>query len=317
MQNRPVAYKPLWVGKFGQKELMDSVGQLFPVAEGLLYEYEVLSGTPYIYTGLEDIGITKRHLESLIYWNTHIGVGESSKGNKYVMGAKPIVVDMYGEPYSWMPITTNISKIPDNIIKEYETENNGCIKLAEFSPAQMITDKCIWQASAFISTNQNVHSMRLPFLIVGVDSTAEMDYINNAIVQGFELPCLSSKGIGVETLDLKPQNFLDPLTGYIDFIHNKTLAKLGIDALGTQKASGITTEEAVLILAEIKGIRENGLDVRKRLCDMINEELESNITVMENDIYFDTDIGDNENEITDMDTDNDSGSNKESTTKTL
>ncbi len=296
LQNRPTTYKPLWVGKQGQKELVDSINQLFPVAESILYEYEVLAGTPYTYENLEDIGITKRHLESIIYWNTHIGVGESSKGNKYVMGAKPVMEDMYGEPYEWTPLTTNVSKLPDNIIKKYKTEEHQCIKLSEYSTAQIITDKCIWQASAYLSTNQNVISMRMPVVVTGVDSTVEMDFIDDAVVHGFELPYLGSKGVGVEALDLKPQNFLDPLTGYIDFLHNKTLAKLGIDALGTQKASGITTEEAVLILAEIKGVRDNGLDIRNRICDMINDEYGTEITVRENDIYLDSILGNPETE---------------------
>lgn len=304
LQNRPTAYKPLWVGTYGQQELISSVNQLYPVAESILYEYEVLAGTPYLYEGLDDVGITKRHLESILYWNTHVGVGESKKGNKYIMGAKPVIQDMYGEPFSWSPIITNVAKMPENIIQTYKTEENACMKIAEYSTAQIITDKCIWQSSAYLSTNQNVVSMRMPVVVIGVDSTVEMDYIKDAVVNGYELPYMAGKGITADTLDLKPQNFLDPLTGYIDFLHNKTLAKLGIDALGTQKASGITTEEATLILAEIKGIRANGLEMREKLCDMINEEYEDvSVTVSVNDdIYLNTNVDFCEEQTTVLDT---------------
>ena len=71
--------------------------------------------------------------------------------------------------------------------------------------------------------------------------------------------------------------------------------------MGTQKASGITQEEAVLILAQIKGIRKKGLKIRKRVCDMFNEVYSTNITVKENDIYLETNMGMGNNENTHMD----------------
>ena len=303
-----VAYKPLWVGRrgiYGQTALIRSIYEevttLEPMVVNLLEDYEELAGTPYVWEGLEEIDITEGHLESLFYWNTHIGIGEA-EGEQYITGARPITEDLYGEPFEWTPVPTNVSVLPTNFIRKYDAEENPCIKVGKTSLAQRITDECVWQASTYISANQNVIGMRMPVVLTGTDNKTEMGFIEDSIVYGRSIPYLDMAGIQAEVHDLKAQNFLDPLSGYAEFIHNKTLGKLGIDALGTQKASGITQEEAILILAQIKGIRKKGLKVRERVCDMFNEVYGSNITVKENDIYLETNVGMGDNKNTHMDT---------------
>lgn len=289
-------YSPIWVKRGNsQKELLKSVSTLEPMTENLLRDYEELAGTPYVWEGLDKIDMTDNHMESLLFWNTHIGIGET-KLRYYVMGAKAGKVTIYGEPSTWSPVGTNVTDLPLDLIREYNSEKNPCMKIGEQSVADRITDECIWQASTYISLNQNVVGMRAPVMITGTDGNAEIDYIEDNLIQGRSIPALKKAGIGAEVQDMKAQNFVDPLSGYAEFLHNKTLGKLGIDALGTQKASGITQEEAVLILAQIKGIRKKGLRIRERLCDMINGMFGSEITVVENDIYLDMDMGNNYSE---------------------
>jgi hypothetical protein len=147
--------------------------------------------------------------------------------------------------------------------------------------------------------------MRMPVMFSGVNSKAEIRFMQNRLEQGGNVPYVDGgkdSPMGMEVLDLKVNNYLDPLTGYNEFIHTKILAKLGIDALGAQKASGVTQEEATMILAQIRGVRELNLQLRKDFCKMVNEHIENvNIGVEIRDIYMNEQYDRNDNETADGD----------------
>lgn len=278
------AHKPTWI-KRGQRA---TLAELSTSAASLMMDYERLASTIYIWEGLKEIGLTKRYLESVLFWNVAVGITE---GN-YVMGANIVVPDVTGEPYEWIPVATNITKLPTNIIRKYRTEQYPCMKVNNITTADSIADECVLEASAYVSAGQNTIAMRTPIVVSGVDGSAEINYIKDGLTEGASyIPYLGKVkdggGFGIEVLDMKTANYLDPLTGFAEFVHSKILAKIGIDALGSQKASGITSEEAVLILAQIRGIREDGLEIREALCDMINEHIQgANVSVRVRDIYM-------------------------------
>lgn len=281
------AYQPQWT-KTSQKATMANLDE---TAQALLMDYERLAGTVYEYEGLEELDepLDRQYIESLMFWNTAIGITEGD----YIMGGKPSVLRVSGQPAQWTPVATNITTLPKRIIKKYNAEKFPCMKIANMSIADSISDECILQASAYVSSGQNTIAMRTPVVVYGLEGSTEINYIKDGLTQGVSYVPYFAKGtavspaFGVEALDLKAQNWLDPLTGFAEFMHTKILGKLGIDALGSQKASGITSEEATLILAQIRGIREDGLEVREKLCKMINDHIDNaNISVKIRDIYM-------------------------------
>lgn len=278
-----VAYQPLWTKKGQYNTLTD----LNDRVKGLLLDYEKLNATIYEWSGLEELSIKPRFLESLFYWNVAIGILPGD----ILIGAVPVVFNAYAEPHSWTPVPTYLTTLPLHIMKEYKSKDNPCIRLGDMSVADSIRDECIDQGSSYISASQNVLGMRTPIIFSGVNSKAEIRYMTNRLEQGSNMPYIDGgkeSPMGMEVLDLKVNNYLDPLTGYSEFIHTKILAKLGIDALGTQKVSGITEEEATMILAQIRGVRELNLQLRKEFCDMVNEHISyANIDVEIKDIYMD------------------------------
>ena len=292
-----VAYQPLWTKK-GQYHTLTGLDDR---VRGLLTDYEKLNATIYEWSGLEDLEIKPRFLESLFFWNVAIGI----LPNNILMGAVPVIFDAYGEPHEWTPVPTYLTTLPHSIMRKYQSKDNPCIRLGGDSVADSIKDECVDQASGYISANQNVLGMRMPVMFSGVNSKAEIRFMQNRLEQGGNVPYVDGgkdSPMGMEVLDLKVNNYLDPLTGYNEFIHTKILAKLGIDALGAQKASGVTQEEATMILAQIRGVRELNLQLRKDFCKMVNEHIENvNIGVEIRDIYMNEQYDRNDNETADGD----------------
>ena len=292
MSNTPPAYQPQWT-KGNQKDTL-AIYNLNRETFNLLRDYEQLAATMFEWEGLEDIQITQRYMESLFFWNNCIGIVKAEKDKTIdyplVLGAKATKLNVYAEIYTWTPNPTNHTTLEIGVVKEYYAKKHPCIKLTEQTVAEGIIDECQWQASAYISANQNVLAMRMPYVIKGADSAMETKFLFDNVVDGRGLiPVVDSKNANIiEVLDINHTSFLSDLTGYMEFLHTKILGKLGIDALGTQKASGITTEEATLILAQIRGIREVNLERREKVCDMINEHIDgANVSVKIRDIYLD------------------------------
>ena len=221
----------------------------------------------------EELNVPPTWIEECIYWTGTIGLGESKKGIPCFIAGNAEKRDIYGNAITWLPARNRSTNQPFNDLKaKFKGDTNPLLRMP-YIPAYIVSEYAKIQYSAMLSMGQNTVAMRQPFVFRGQSGSIGVTLATNAIEKGLTwMPVVSEDGGGqeIEVLDLGATNFLDPLTGAVDATDGWICQLLGVDAVGTQKASGITTEEASSGDKRIKARRENGLKLRQSFCDKIS-----------------------------------------------
>lgn len=206
-----------------------------------------------------------------------------------IFAAAPNTWTIYNEPAKWLPTGLNMASSNSNIINT--VSDNPCLYLG-MSVADKIASFATIQAHSLISLRQNVIAMRQPIALDGNPGNSADAFVLQGEIEGGEnyIPVINSGKLGVKTVDLNPTDFTTSLINVYDAMDREILSYMGIKNSGTEKQSGITSEETLSITQELSLVSTLGLKLREDWCKKINSILGTNFSVKIADAYVLSDV---------------------------
>lgn len=189
-------------------------------------------------------------------------------GEEQITPAVPVMLGIYAQPVTWNPMPAGASLIPPQIMKEYTQEKNPmlfCLPMAS-----QIEELCKVMARAYNCLNQTLLSMQQPVVLQGaVGGEINIRDTGDDLRLGkLLIPTLDKTGMQASVLDLGGKDHTQNLISTINALDCEILAHMGIKSAGTEKASGVTTEETLSITQELQLINQQDFELRKRWCDL-------------------------------------------------
>lgn len=231
-------------------------------------------------------------IERSLFYKGNIGIcpyNSSTKSKFRLTPGSGTKYDVYGQMLKWIPTVID----PNSTIHvgvEWWAHRYPILQLS-YAPIDFVYEYVRLRHSSLISAGQNTVAMRQPVAIAGQEGEIGMRYIADMVEGGNSyLPTLDGDGSitrDVEVLDLGAQNFLDPLTGFIDATDSWASRMLGTDSASTQKESGISIQEVTAGDKRVKARRMNGLKQRRNWCERVEEATGITLEVYINDEYSD------------------------------
>lgn len=233
----------------------------------------------------EDVPIG--YVEQALFWYGCLGAKDVPGIGLCLFGASPAGWTIYGEPSSWLP--TGLRAITSPVIQE--KSENPTLYLG-VSVADKIAAFADIQKQSLISLRQNTIGMRQPVALDGnPGNTADAYVLSNELENGEQyIPVIDNGKVGVKTIDLGVTDFTSSLINVYDAMDREILSYLGVKNSGTEKLSGITSEETMSITQELSMVNSLGLKLRKNWCKKINLILGTNFDVEVSEAYLSQDI---------------------------
>lgn len=241
-------------------------------------------------------GVPEDWIERCLFYKASIGICpyNSKTVDKYRLTPGSYTkADVYNRALRWKPTVMD----PNSTRYSSSVWTNEQYPLLELSyrPLDFVYEYIRLRYSSMISAGQNTVAMRQPIAIKGQVGDIGIKYIADMIEGGNSyIPVVDGEDTPtreLDTLDLGAQNFLDPLTGFIDATDSWASRMLGTDSASTQKESGISIQEVTAGDRRVKARRNKGLKVRREWCGRVAEALNVEIEVYLNDEYDDSLLG--------------------------
>lgn len=184
------------------------------------------------------------------------------------MATKPQTVDMYGQPYSWLPETI-AGKDADKI--GLMNPSKEPVLTLGTPIAEQIMPYITIMARALKVLDINIIGLSQPVLVEGLSGTLEGAMREMDLKCGKRtLPCVKKESIGIQVLDLKAQDHTQNLASTIMFCHAKIMDILDMPNSNI-KNSGVSDMETSNANAGISTYNDWGLKKRQQWCDRMNK----------------------------------------------
>ena len=206
-------------------------------------------------------------IEKALFWTGGIAPVKAF-GEEQLIASYPVMLGIYAQPISWEPVPAGGSIIPPNLMREYKQSRDPmifCLPMAE-----QIRELCSLMADAYNCLKQTIFSMSQPVVVQGVVGGEINVYETEKTLQGRRLtiPTLDRTGTTANTLDLGGKDHTQNLISTINALDCEILARMGIKSAGTEKASGVTSEETLSITQELQLVNRFDYDLRVRWCEL-------------------------------------------------
>lgn len=249
-------------------------------------------------------------LEKALFWTGGVAPVKAF-GENQLTASVPVLLGIYGQPVTWEPVPAGGSIIPPNIMKQYKQDKEPslyCLPMAE-----QIRELCVLMADTYNCLRQTITGMKQPVILQGaVGGEINIRDTGDDLRMGkLMIPTLDKTSMMASVLDLGGKDHTQNLISTINALDCEILARMGIKSAGTEKASGVTTEETVSITQELQLVNQQDYELRRKWAELpqIRErfpELEvmpsPGLQVME---YAGT--GDSDKETTSMSSEGDDG----------
>lgn len=234
----------------------------------LLQHYEDAYASRFRWTGGPD-GMEPDFPERMLFRNGLLGVAKAF-GKPQICGGNAGLLGLYGQPLNYLPTAYNSSVIPDG----WGTPHEGPTVWLNTVPSREIEPFCEMMAHAWRAMRSNIRGMSQPVIIQGT-AGAELNVKECAdSIDGWKpvIFTLDRQAVEPKAIDLGAKDHTESLIKVINDIDCEILARMGIKSPGTEKASGVTTEETLSITQELKLRLESDLEKRKRFCEAVRED---------------------------------------------
>ena len=206
-------------------------------------------------------------IEKALFWTGGIGPVRAF-GEEQLIASYPVMVGIYAQPITWEPIPAGASLIPPSLMREYKQSKDPmmfCVPLAE-----QIDDLCKLMADAYNCLKQTLFSMSQPVVVQGVvgGEVNVMEAERKLLGRQLTVPTLDKTSMLASTLDLGGKDHTQNLISTINALDCEILARMGIKSAGTEKASGVTSEETLSITQELQLINKFDYDLRVKWCEL-------------------------------------------------
>ena len=206
-------------------------------------------------------------IEKALFFTGGIGPCEAFGESQLVAGT-PILLGIYAQPVTWEPVPAGGSILPPSIFRSHEQSEDPmlfCLPMAE-----RIRELCAIMARTYNCLNQTLLSMQQPVVLQGaVGGEINIKDTGNDLRLGkLLIPTLDKTGMQASVLDLGGKDHTQNLISTINALDCEILARMGIKSAGTEKASGVTSEETLSITQELQLINQQDYELRKRWSEL-------------------------------------------------
>lgn len=236
------------------------------IADDLLLHYAEVYASRFQWKGTpKDMPVG--YAEKALFWTGGVGPIKAF-GDWQLMAGSPSLLGIYSQPIEWLPILAGGAVIREDILKEHRQSKDPllfCLPMAE-----QIRDLCETMAKAYNCLNSTIVSMQQPVVLQGAVG-GEINIVeseNNLRLGKLFIPTLDKTSMQAQALDLGGKDHTQNLISTINALDCEILARMGIKSAGTEKASGVTTEETVSISQELRLINQKDYELRQKWLEL-------------------------------------------------
>lgn len=239
-------------------ERRETEGLILP--EDILLHYSEVYASRFIWEGTPK-DMPQGFIEKALFWTGGVAPVRAF-GEENLVAAYPVMLGIYAQPISWEPVPAGGSIIPPQLMREYKQSKDPmlhCLPMAE-----QIRELCVLMADAYNCMKQTLFSMSQPVAIQGMVG-GEVNVIESKdalLGRKLIVPTLDKTGIQASVIDLGGKDHTQNLISTINALDCEILARMGIKSAGTEKASGVTSEETLSITQELQLVNKFDYDLR-------------------------------------------------------
>lgn len=245
-------------------ERRETEGLILP--EDILLHYAEVYASRFIWEGTPK-DMPRGFIEKALFWTGGVAPVRAF-GEENLVAAYPVMLGIYAQPISWEPVPAGGSIIPPQLMREYKQSKDPmlhCVPMAE-----QIRELCVLMADAYNCLKQTLFSMGQPVAIQGMVG-GEVNVIESKdalLGRKLVVPTLDKTGIQASVIDLGGKDHTQNLISTINALDCEILARFGIKSAGTEKASGVTSEETLSITQELQLINMADYELRSEWAEM-------------------------------------------------
>lgn len=254
--------RPLILTSKGERR--ETEGLILP--EDLLLHYAEVYASRFRWSGgPQDMPLG--FIERALFYTGCVGPFRAF-GEEQITAAYPVTLGIYSQPVTWEPVPSGGSIIPPQVMKQYRTDKNPVIRCAPM--VEQIREICMLMARAYNTLNQTLIGISQPVVLQGaVGGEINIRDTGNDLRLGkLLIPTLDKTGMQASVLDLGGKDHTQNLISTINALDCEILARMGIKSAGTEKTSGVTTEETLSITQELQLINSHDFELRQRWCSL-------------------------------------------------
>ena len=234
--------------------------------EDILLHYSEVYASRFMWEGTPK-DMPQGFIERALFWTGGIAPARAF-GEEQLIAAYPVMLGIYAQPITWEPVPAGGSIIPPQLMREYKQSREPmmfCMPMAD-----QIRDLCILMADAYNCMKQTLFSMSQPVAVQGVvgGEINVMEAEQTLLGRKLLVPTLDKTAMQASVIDLGGKDHTQNLISTINALDCEILARMGIKSAGTEKASGVTSEETLSITQELQLINKFDYDLRVKWCDL-------------------------------------------------
>ena len=263
--------KPLFLLSKGERNraedgIVDTVDILIHYAE-VYSDRMIYKGTPR--------DMPRGFIEKALFWTGGVGPVEAF-GENQLAGGSPILKGMYGEAVTWMPVAPEGTVLPPEVMESHDGREYPLLQI----PVPMswrIEPLCALMAQAYKCLASSIQGMKQPVIMEGV-AGGEINVVETGdrLRKGeLQIFTLDRTSMNAKVLDLGGKDHTQNLISTINALDCEILARMGIKSAGTEKASGVTTEETVSITQELSLANRADLMLRREWIEKVKDRFPS------------------------------------------
>lgn len=245
-------------------ERRETEGLILP--EDILLHYAEVYASRFIWEGTPK-DMPRGFIEKALFWTGGVAPVRAF-GEENLVAAYPFMLGLYAQPISWEPVPAGGSIIPPQLMRKYQQSKDPmlhCVPMAE-----QIRELCVLMADAYNCLKQTLFSMGQPVAIQGMVG-GEVNVIESKdalLGRKLVVPTLDKTGIQASVIDLGGKDHTQNLISTINALDCEILARFGIKSAGTEKASGVTSEETLSITQELQLVNRFDYDLRENWMEL-------------------------------------------------
>ena len=245
-------------------ERKETEGLILP--DDVLLHYAEVYASRFVWEGTPK-DMPQGFIERALFWTGGIAPARAF-GEEQLIAAYPVMLGIYAQPITWEPVPAGDSIIPPQLMREYKQSREPmmfCIPMAD-----QIRDLCILMADAYNCMKQTLFSMSQPIAVQGVvgGEINVMEAEQTLLGRKLLVPTLDKTAMQASVIDLGGKDHTQNLISTINALDCEILARMGIKSAGTEKASGVTSEETLSITQELQLINKFDYDLRVKWSEL-------------------------------------------------
>ena len=234
--------------------------------EDLLLHYAEVYASRFVWKGTPK-DMPQGFIEKALFFTGGIAPAKAF-GEEQLIASVPVLLGIYAQPVTWEPVPAGGSIIPPQLMREHKQDKEPslyCLPLSE-----QIIELCQLMADTYNCLRQTITGMKQPVILQGaVGGELNIKDTGDDLRLGkLMIPTLDKTGMQASVLDLGGKDHTQNLISTINALDCEILARMGIKSAGTEKASGVTSEETLSITQELQLINQYDYELRKKWTEL-------------------------------------------------